>query len=58
MDIACTRPPKPPRGSGVLTVRVYGITPTGEEYDLPPHFEVKHGDCAEIDCVCRAGAAK
>ncbi|MBR7837368.1 hypothetical protein KDL01_29080 [Actinospica durhamensis] len=57
-EIASTRTPTAPQGTGAVYVKVYGVTDDGIKYDLPAHFEVKPGDCADINCVCLAGATR
>lgn len=46
----------PPRSllsrSGVLVMRVYGVTKDGVRYPLPPDVEPKPGECLVPGCDC------
>lgn len=51
-EIATTRPPAPPQGTGAMYVRVYGVTPDGVEYPLPPDVPPVPGQCIVPGCDC------
>lgn len=52
-QIAAALPPKSPvRGTGVLYFRVYGVTPDGTRYPLPPDVTPEPGKCIIPGCDC------
>jgi hypothetical protein len=51
-EIATTRTPTAPQGSGALYVRVYGMTANGQRYDLPPTAPPEPGQCIVPGCDC------
>lgn len=51
-SVASARPPTPPQGTGCLDFRVYGVTPTGQRYQLPPDVDPVPGRCVVPSCDC------
>lgn len=53
-DIAVTKAPRSPvRGTQWMGIRVYGVTPSGQRYDLPPDVPVPPpGTCLVPGCSC------
>lgn len=51
-EIATTRTPTAPRGTGAMYVRVYGVTPAGQRYALPPDVRPEPGKCIVPGCDC------
>jgi len=46
-------PPRSPFSrSGVMVMRVYGVTKDGIQYPLPSEFEPKPGECLVPGCDC------
>ena len=43
------------RSSGLMTLRVYGVTPSGTRYALPPDVEPVPGQCIVPGCDCGGG---
>jgi hypothetical protein len=40
------------QGSGFMAMRVYGVTPSGTRYALPPDVEPVPGNCIVPGCDC------
>jgi hypothetical protein len=53
-DSAYTSGAKTPSVPGTqgLYFRVYGVTPDGQTYDLPPERRPKNGECHVPRCTC------